>query len=293
MKRLISASARWCALLSALLFLACGGGGLELGDLTTTGSGDPKPRFDDSTQGKTLPITLPLVHDANNFSFMWVTDIHLRPDRQDYMDQIGNFAANSGASFVLNSGDLTDRGDFTNFDYFVRKRDQYIGIPFYSAIGNHDLYGDGWDAFKSRVGPSVVSFTYGNSFFMFIDSASCQLGSDQLDWIEDQLRRSGPYPNRFVLSHMCLYDSEAETPAILCDPDERLRLAGLLNKYHVDYLLCGHKHWVEEDDLDGFFQIMGGTPNPWKRPYNSKPVFWNFTIHGDNVQYQRIEFQGQ
>jgi 3',5'-cyclic AMP phosphodiesterase CpdA len=277
-------------LLLSALFLSCGGGGLELGDLTNTGNSDVKGRFEDSTQGKTLPIILPAVPDGENFNFVWMTDTHYRQDREDYLTQVSNYVGNSwGASFFLNSGDLTDRGDQQEFNYFLNHKAEILNVPFYSAIGNHDLYGDGWDAFKGAVGPSVTSFNYGNSFFMFIDSASCEIGKDQMDWIEDQLQKSGAATNRFVLSHLCLYDGDLETPTILCDPDERLRLASLLKKYEVDYLLCGHKHWVEEDEFDGFNQIMGGTPSPYKDPYNSKPLFWYFHINGGSVWYEKIE----
>jgi 3',5'-cyclic AMP phosphodiesterase CpdA len=289
MKRFISAGAYLGTLLAALLLMSCSGGGLELGDLTTTGSSDVKGRFENSTKGQTKGITLPPVNDPNKFSFVWMTDTHYRPDRQDYLDRVANFVDNSGARFVLNSGDLTDRGDNANFDYFINHSQETLSVPFYSAIGNHDLYGDGWDAFRWKIGPSVTSFTYGNSFFMFIDSASCEVGRDQMDWIEDQLQKSYTSTNRFVLSHLCLYDSDLETPAILCDPDERLHLASMMKKYHVDYFLCGHKHWVEEDNLDGFNQIMGGTPSPYKKPYNSDPVFWNFTVNGSDVEYERVE----
>jgi len=291
MKRFISASAYLSALLAALFLMSCGEGGLELGDLANSGSSDVKGRFKDSTRGQTKGLALPTVTDPHKFSFVWMTDTHYRPDRQDYLDQVGNFITNTGGKFVLNSGDLTDRGDNENFFFFVRHSQEVLSVPFYSAIGNHDLYGAGWDTFRWQVGPSVTSFNYGNSFFMFIDSASCEIGEDQFDWIENQLQHSNMATNRFVLSHLCLYDSELETPALLCDPDERLHLASLLKKYQVDYLLCGHKHWIEEDQLDGFFQIMGGTPSPYKKPQNGKPVFWNFTVNGSNVDYQRIEFQ--
>jgi len=291
MKRFISASAYLSALLAALFFLSCGEGGLDFGDFTDTGNSDVKGRFEDSTRGQTKGIALPPVTDSNKFSFVWMTDTHYRPDKQDYLDQVANFISNNGGKFILASGDLTDRGDAANFDYFIRHTHELLTVPFYSAIGNHDLYGDGWDAFRWDVGPSVTSFDYGNSFFMFIDSASCEIGSDQFDWIEDRLQHSNMATNRFVLSHLCLYDSELETPAILCDPDERLHLASLLKKYQVDYFLCGHKHWIEEDRLDGFNQIMGGTPSPYKPPTNGKPVFWNFTVNGNDVEYQRIEFQ--
>jgi len=290
MKKFIAVFAIVSLILVSPLIFSCGSGGLELSDLTSSGNSDVDGRFQDCKDGKAKAITLPPVIDPEHFSFLWLTDMHIRSDRDDYFDQLGNYSSNVGASFILTSGDLTDDGSSENIQYVLSQENTYLNVPLYSAIGNHDLYSDGWDRFKDNIGPSVTSFSYGNSFFMFIDSASCKIGNDQMEWIEDQLRDSDA-PHKFVLSHICLYDGELETPTILCDPDERLRLLSLIDKYDVDFFLCGHKHWVEEDEVDGIEHIMGGTGSPWKHPYNSKPLFWYFQVNGNEVDYSKVHFQ--
>jgi len=290
MRKFISVFAIFSLVLISPLFFSCGEGGLEPGDLLTSGNSDVDARFQDCKDGKAKPISLPSVIDPEHFSFLWLTDMHIRSDREDNFDQLGNYSNELGASFILTSGDLTDDGSGDNLDYLLSQEETYLNVPLYSALGNHDLYSNGWERFRDNIGPSVTSFVYGNSFFMFIDSASCKIGNDQMDWIEDQLRNDNS-THKFVLSHICLYDGDLETPTILCDPDERLRLLALIDKYNVDYFLCGHKHWVEEDEVDGVHHIMGGTGSPWKRPYNSKPLFWYFQVNGGDVEYSKIHFE--
>ena len=290
MKRFNSVFAFLLVLLISPLLSSCGSGGLSLSDLTNTGNTNVDGRFTDCKEGKAKPIVLPPVVDPENFSFVVVTDMHMRTDRDDYMDQIGNFSTNKSASFVLNCGDLVDDGESKNYNYVLQREGEALDVPLYSALGNHDLYSDGWDDFRSKIGPSSASFTYGNSFFLIIDTASCKVGGKQFDWIEDKLRESHA-EHKFVISHMCLYDSDVETPTILCDPDERLKMISLLKEYDVDYFLCGHKHWVEEDKYEGTEHIMAGTASPWKRPYNSAPLLWYFQVNGGDIHYTKVHFQ--
>jgi len=256
-------------------------------DFIKPNNSSAEDRFDDSVHGKTKQLIIPEPADPQHFSFLWMTDMHIKEDEGDYLNEIGNFASNKNASFILHSGDLADNGEESEYDYFLQREAEALPAPFYSAIGNHDLYGDGWDAFKDKIGPSVFSFDFGNSFFVVTDSANCEIGGKQMDWIEGRLSETHA-KNIFVLSHFCLYDGEIETPAILCDPDERLKFLSLLKKYDVDYFLCGHKHYVQKDTFEGTTHIMGGTCSTVRKPYNSEPLFYYFQVNGGDVDFDKI-----
>ncbi len=255
--------------------------------ITSSAVGD---RFQESIDGKTKPIVLPRVKDPRHFSFLWLTDMHIRPDKKDYFDKLGNFATKSHASFVITSGDITDEGTSEDYDEVVFKAKQNLPVPLYSALGNHDLYNDGWDEFKDNIGPSTAVFKFGNTMFMIIDTATCEVGADQMDWIEDKLDDVDA-KHKIIFSHICLYNRTAELPIILCDPDERARLLGLLKKYEVEYFLCGHGHYAEVTKADGTTHIQGATASAWNNPLNGDPEFFNFIINGADLDYERYYFK--
>jgi|GEM_PF-748080 len=283
-------------LMGFMFFLSCGEGGFEPGTIFNAFETSVKGRFDESVSGKTKPLNPPMVNDENNFGFLWITDPHIRSDRRDYFGKLGMFADRNNVGFIVCSGDLSDNGTRENFNYVNYLTSVNLTVPFYSALGNHDLYGDGWEAFKELIGPSVVSFSpysaYGlsNSLFIFIDTAECVVGEKQMDWIEFQLKNSSA-GHRFILSHFCLYDGEFETPTILCDPDERYRLLSLLKKYQVDFFLCGHKHSAEKYNIYGTYHIQGGTASAYKSPLNDDAQFYYFQVQRDSVSFEKIYFK--
>jgi len=290
MKKFIPVFASTVFLLALSLVYSCGAGGLDPSDLMTSGNSDVDSRFEDSKDGKGKPIDLQAPTDPQHFSFLWIGDLHERANSEDFLMELGNAASNMNAGFIVGIGDLTDSGEDDDYDYLLFRKSDYLSVPLYSAIGNHDLFSDGYEDFRDKINPSSAAFTYGNSLFMLVDSASCKIGKKQMDWIEDELRGSGA-TNKFVLTHVCLYDGELETPTILCDPDERLRMLSLLKNYDVDYFLCGHKHYVEEEEFEGTTHLMGGTASPYKRPYNSDPLFWYFQVDGGQVNYTKVDFE--
>jgi len=250
-------------------------------------------RFEESLSGQSKPLKIPVVQNPEHFSFLWCTDMHLRTNRRDYLDKLGMFAQRVNARFIIHSGDLADHGLLEEFNYFLVRKEEAVLPVFFAVLGNHDLYGDGWDAFKEKMGPSVTAFDYGNSRFIFIDSATCDIGRQQMDWIEDELksaRQSYWIEHIFIFSHMCLYDSTFESPTIICDPDERYLLTSLLDKYDVDFFLCGHKHSAEKYRLNGTWHIQAGTASTYKKPINDHPQFYYFQVDGENVYFEKKYF---
>ncbi len=279
---------------SALLYFSCSTYGLEdIEQYINANKNTVDDRYEDSVSGNTKMLQLPPVKNPQHFSFLWCTDMHIRVDRRDYLDKLGGFARRADASFIIHTGDLADHGLEEEFDHFLVEANKKLSIPFYSALGNHDLYGDGWDTFKEKMGPSVTAFDFANSRFIFIDTASCDVGKEQMEWIEDELedaRSRSEIKHIFMFSHMCLYDDTLETPTIICDPDERYQLISMLDKYDVDFFLCGHKHSAEKYYLNGTWHIQAGTASTYKKPINDHSQFYYFQIDGDNVYFEKKYF---
>ncbi len=273
-------------LLVPVLVLGC----FDIQDIENlTAPTDVEERFEDSISGNTKQIVFPK-STSDSFTFLWVTDMHFVVAQGHYLKELGEYAHKVGARFILHTGDLADHGLEEEYDYLlvdIRKYLEPYGVDFISGIGNHDLSGDGWDAFKEYIGPSVFTFNYGNTFFIVTDTANNTAGRSQLEWIEDQLEHSSQ-ENKFLLSHFPFYDGEIETPTIIGDPDERYKLMYLCDDNDVDYVLTGHKHSIEEYDFGNTTYLCGGMASKKSDPINGEDLFYRFEVNGDDIDFDKV-----
>jgi predicted phosphodiesterase len=266
----------------------------DIGNLTA--STDVDERFEESIDGETKKLDLPEspeVSEAHydHFVFLWVTDMHIQARKSTYFKELGIYAEEVGANFILHSGDLADHGDEEEYEHVNTEVREYLSlynVYFISAIGNHDLSGDGWDAYKEIIGPSVFTFDYGNTFFIFIDTGNATVGRDQMEWIEEQLDESNK-PNKILLSHFPFYDGTLETPTIMGDPDERYKLMYFIEEYGVDYVLTGHKHSIEKYKIGDAVYLCGGTASHTVDPINGDDLLYRFEINGDDIDYEKVD----
>lgn len=271
------------ALVLVSLLAGCGPSGWKEGTQT-----DVDERVHESLAGQTKPLDFP--HSTtDSFTFLFVSDIHLRPDEDDWMDQLNAYALNSSAAFILHGGDNVDRGLLKEYKYFVRRTEGFY-VPMFSAIGNHDIYNNGWEHYKKIIGPSVYSFEYGNSFFFFLDSAQATLGRDQMDYVEHKLKRVKK-THKFVISHFPIYDGPLQTPAMMGVPEERYKLIYLFDKYGVDYYLSGHKHSGERYQIRDTWYIIAGAGSTYKEIVGDEPHFWRFEVRGPVIHSEKIYFK--
>jgi hypothetical protein len=133
------------------------------------------------------------------------------------------------------------------------------GLPFAVTPGNHDgsaypLYAAEraefvaqWSARRPAVSfqegkdyPLRYSFTMGPALFVFLDATTVgPLGSDQLKWIDRELRAGAAHPVKVVVGHVPLYAfAQGVESEILRDA----ALERLLIDRGVDLFVTGHHH---------------------------------------------------
>ncbi len=78
--------------------------------------------------------------------------------------------AEPGVRFVISTGDIVHRGREDEYQTFERQLTT-LGLPFYSTIGNHELWGD-IDRWYRRFGRATVHFDFRGVAFSLVDSAS-------------------------------------------------------------------------------------------------------------------------
>jgi hypothetical protein len=189
--------------------------------------------------------------------------------------------------FVLQSGDAVMIGAEAKrwndgFVQHISRLTQNGNIPYFFAVGNHDVTGalevnspdrkpglrNTLDAIVNLIPPDgsprrlngypTYSFGYGNSFFIAMDS-NIAADETQFKWVKAQLdgldRKR--YTHVIVFFHHPLFSSGPHGGARV-EPyalTMRTRYLPLFRKHHVDMTIGGHEHlyehWVERYEEGG------------------------------------------
>jgi hypothetical protein len=183
--------------------------------------------------------------------------------------------------FVLQSGDAVANGSIAaqwsvSYMPLINRLTQEGGVPYFLAVGNHDV-GNATDltearrvsglrnyfAANSRLIPAegsprrlngypTYAFGYGNTFFVALDS-NIPDDSVQLAWVRGQLESLDRqrYANIALFFHHPAFSSGPHGGAKVERQSASIRAKWmpLLRKHHVRLLLTGHEHlfehWVE------------------------------------------------
>jgi 3',5'-cyclic-AMP phosphodiesterase len=128
-------------------------------------------------------------------------------DSQRFYDDLDDFVTNinlqTGISFVLLNGDISDFGLNKEFKWINRILKK-LTIPYFAVIGNHDMLANGRLIYKEMFGEENFSFTYGGYKFIGLNTNSQETGFDgsipDLPWLEKELNSA--YKQAFVFSHV-------------------------------------------------------------------------------------------
>ena len=185
-------------------------------------------------------------------------------------------ATPSPVRFVLQSGDAVLRGangTMWNVSYspIVERLTRGAGIPFFFAVGNHDVTGmsagdpgramgikNVLSAMSKLIPPEgsprrlngypTYAFGYGNAFFIAFDS---NIAADemQLAWITDQLEHLDRtrFPHVIAFFHHPIFVSGRHGGPTLERQSAALRdfYSPLFRKHHVRMTIAGHDHLLD------------------------------------------------
>lgn len=237
--------------------------------LVLTGSQTPQSAIDKNT-------------DTNGiFSFVVITDPHFGADQKRHDDK---FLAWFEAQLVQSDETLKPRfavclGDSANDGY----EDQYktyssftdkvcqlgndkLGISdfkFYTSIGNHDLFHNGYEHWKKLIYPYSTYFSFKINegtdrevTFYSLDSANGTLGANQLEDWEDRL--DGDTSPKIVMTHYPVY---ANGHIVLTTQDDMFiaRILTASAKNNVKYIFEGHTHRASDKNYTLFKEMVSGS----------------------------------
>jgi len=232
----------------------------------------------------------------NNFSFVVMGD---NRDGNNVLKKIiHNINRDKNISFVLNNGDLVPDGykkEFSNYLDMIKKSNK----PFLSIIGNHEIpWYDGESNYEHLFGKTHFAFSYGNSYFIVLDSSDKKIKKEQKKWLINELKISQKFTNRFIFSHVPLYDprkGEYEKGHSFKNLKKAKELNDIFDKYKVTMLFCSHIHFYYRGMWQKTpFIITGGAGAPLKK--YKKSGFYNYvkvTVSGAHVEYKVIKIDAK
>ena len=171
------------------------------------------------------------------------------------------------------------------------------------ALGNHDIYFNQWDEWRSYFGTSVYWFytmlpdSTVLDRFICLDSAEGTLGTTQLQWLRELLTENGsqhstlnsqhssPFRHTIVFTHTHFFrrdHSQEHTSNYAIE--ETYELTSLLEQGGVDMYWCGHDHSREITDYAGFTSIVVDAIED-----HYPPAFYMVATLSDQINYQFIQ----
>jgi predicted phosphodiesterase len=213
-----------------------------IGSVTITPLGGPRPTVRTWTlelpAGRTnLRIAPPDAADPSPWRFAVMGDI------QDALPRVHEVFArideDPSLRFVISTGDIVHRGREDEWELFEQQLTT-LDIPFYSTIGNHELWGD-VDQWYRRYGRATVHFDFRGVAFTLVDSASAGLDPDTNVLLHDWLAQHAGGIHVFA-THYPPLDPIGVRMGSFASRREGQALLARLAAGHVDVTFYGHLH---------------------------------------------------
>lgn len=234
--------------------------------------------------------TMALTSGKLSFSFAIVSDIHVQDSLATHLDQFINDLLSTEDAFILDCGDSTQSGyesQLITYKTFMNSST----LPWFAALGNHDLYYEGWKNYRDTIGRSVYSFGIGNSsdpgstYVIALDSANSTLGTKQLSWLESTLiEQDGLWDHLIVFTHSQFFSDGITTVVQFTNSEEIYKLMYLFKTYGADYVFMGHNHSWNSQTVNNIKYI---TLDPLQKE-NSDDSFVRVTVDGSDISHERI-----
>ena len=234
-------------------------------------------------------------HHQDSFTFAVMGD---NRDGNNVLEKIiFKINEDKNISFAMNNGDLVPDGYKKEFETYSKIVDK-SNKPFISIIGNHELpwYGivNEEKNYKDVFGKTNFAFAYGNSYFIILDTSDKKIDKKQFIWLENELKKSKKFTNRFILTHVPLYDpreGEYAKGHSLKKLNQAKKLNDMFDKYHVTMVFCSHIHFYSRGVWNKTpFIITGGAGAPLSHYKNSG--FYHYVkviVNGNNIKYKVIK----
>ncbi len=197
--------------------------------------------------------------------------------------------------FVVDDGDLVFEGDYEKFRFFLNQIKR-LNKPLLTVFGNHDAKDEGRVAYYNLFGPFYYSFTVGDNYYIILDDANeKRLDDEQFNWLQNELKISQKYKNRFVFMHVPLYDPRKgryKQGHSLEDLGFVKKLNNLFDENNVTMLFVSHIHAYYRGVWGKTHYIITGGGGAELEGSNPKHFFYHYIkvhINDSGVKYDVIK----
>ena len=268
--------------------------------------------------GCNQPSSKTAVNEEDEFSFAFLTDIHLQPERgaeagfQWAIREVNNLQPD----FVITGGDLVMdvlNQSYGRSDSLYNLYEELSGkfeMPVYNTMGNHENFGwqrneegieqhpeYGKAMFEQRIGPRYYSFDHKGWHFIILDDVylkepgvyAGRVDDEQMAWIIKDLEEvdintpiaiSVHIPFITSASQISRGSMAANSEGIVINNSSEV--LGLFSEYNLKLVLQGHLHFLEDIYIQNQVHfITGGAVSGkwWANEPDSKPEEGFVMIH--------------
>ncbi|MCJ7447316.1 MAG: metallophosphoesterase [Bacteroidales bacterium] len=228
--------------LAAIFFIQSCSGDVDLGGFFYTEERSNE-RFDNSMDWNQVHPEKNIIVNSDNYTFLVAGDSHCGPTAN--LDYFIEKSHEPEISFSLIAGDVTT-GLKNDYDTVMKHLTGFAPVPYFVAVGNHDLFFHGWISFTENFGSSVYTFTVtslsGKDLFICVDTGTGTLGPKQMQWLKETIKNTrSNYRNCIIFTHVNFFrEHRVQSTTILVE--EVYALLDLFADHSVDIMIMGHDH---------------------------------------------------
>lgn len=179
-------------------------------------------------------------NDDDTISIAFTGDTHRFYDEFDGFVQHVN--KTPSVDFVIHVGDIADFGLPKQYlwgnSYLLK-----LGVPYFVVVGNHDLVGNGLQAYRAMFGSLNFYFIYDSIKFIFINTNSREFEFNgkvpDILWLDEQLRPDTNFTKAVVIFHVPPMDNDFDSSL-----EDEFRIS-LVKYNNVLFTVHGHIHHHE------------------------------------------------
>ena len=253
----------------------------------------------------------------NNFSFVFLPDLHLQPDSipvEKKFDRIAKQVNKLKPDFAIMGGDMIYTAKNVNekkakvlFDFMDIKFQQFK-MPLYYTMGNHEIVGvlaeSGMEIshplwgnvmYEKLYGKRYQSFTKSGWKFFLLDGIKIRekerdytsgVDSMQIEWLKNELIQMDNSMPIVVVIHTPLINPKAIRNSqfqVLSAKSEAV--LNLFNDYNLKMVLQGHNHVYMNLLINGVHYISGGSTKYDTNPGNDGFLFVKIKKNVEEIKF--------
>lgn len=263
------------------------------------------------------------------FTFVFMTDIHLQPERGavEGFDLAIQKVNELNPDFVITGGDLImdalgqsyGRSD-SLYNMYIEQSKKF-NMPVYNTMGNHEVFGlyvdSGIDPtheeynevmYENRIGKRYYSFDHKGWHFMILDAIGQteerryigEIDEEQINWIKKDLEQLDKGTPIVISVHIPFVTIQTQLSKGTTEPNSKgtvitngKEVLELFKEHNLTLTLQGHLHILEYIYLNGYSFLTGGAVSArwWQGPnYGLEEGFVLVKVKGSEFDWEYIDY---